>query len=87
MQVQIKPALFSLQNEVANSTVCCLLFRDFCLSFWRNLIYCFLTLQGLSAFGYSDPYISGLYTAYGPQPYVSNLLWFLSLVCTPFVLK
>lgn len=44
MQVQIKPALFSLQNEVANST-------------------------GLSAFGYSDPYISGLYTAYGPQPY------------------
>ncbi|XP_069148922.1 nuclear transcription factor Y subunit A-7-like isoform X4 [Solanum lycopersicum] len=26
-------------------------------------------MQGLSAFGYSDPYISGLYTAYGPQPY------------------
>uniref|UniRef100_M0ZH80 Nuclear transcription factor Y subunit n=1 Tax=Solanum tuberosum TaxID=4113 RepID=M0ZH80_SOLTU len=44
MQVQIKPALFSLQNEVAHST-------------------------GFSAFGYSDPYISGLYTAYGPQPY------------------
>ncbi|KAL3352928.1 hypothetical protein AABB24_020750 [Solanum stoloniferum] len=44
MQVQIKPALFSLQNELAYST-------------------------GFSAFGYSDPYISGLYTAYGPQPY------------------
>ncbi|XP_055802217.1 nuclear transcription factor Y subunit A-3-like isoform X2 [Solanum dulcamara] len=44
MQVQIKPALFSLQNEVAHST-------------------------GFSAFDYSDPYISGLYTAYGPQPF------------------
>ncbi|MCE3216619.1 hypothetical protein HAX54_007172 [Datura stramonium] len=44
MQVQMKPALFPLQNEVAHST-------------------------GFSAFGYSDPYISGLYTAYGPQPF------------------
>ncbi|MCD7455350.1 hypothetical protein HAX54_027891 [Datura stramonium] len=49
MQVQMKPALFPLQNEVAHST-------------------------GFSAFGYSDPYISGLYTAYGPQPFVSSLL-------------
>ncbi|KAK4344337.1 hypothetical protein RND71_037431 [Anisodus tanguticus] len=44
MQVQIKPALFPLQNEVSHST-------------------------GFSPFGYSDPYISGLYTAYGPQPF------------------
>ncbi|XP_059276677.1 nuclear transcription factor Y subunit A-7-like [Lycium ferocissimum] len=44
MQVQIKPALFSSQNEVAHST-------------------------GFSPFGYADPYIGGLYTAYGPQPF------------------
>ncbi|KAM3321185.1 hypothetical protein P3S67_008387 [Capsicum chacoense] len=49
MQVQMKPALFPLQNEVAHST-------------------------GFSAFGYSDPYISGLYTAYGPQPFVNDLI-------------
>lgn len=42
-------------------------------------------LQGFSPFGYSDPYMSGLYTAYGPQAFVSTSLSFLSLVV--FALK
>ncbi|XP_019246889.1 PREDICTED: nuclear transcription factor Y subunit A-7-like isoform X2 [Nicotiana attenuata] len=49
MQAQIKPALFSSQNEVAHST-------------------------GFSPIGYSDPYMSGLYTAYGPQAFVPQMM-------------